>query len=293
MATLACTTTMSDWEDEDDWESGGVQATNTFDDEEEEASSDEEDETLAELAREKRDAEDKLKANKPKMTFDEIMAERKTKDAKKQLEAQQREAAERTLTPEEQLQKMRDGLKAAELEDNRLMNELLGVETADDGKSIKEEEDPEALEQLTMAVSQLVLCKSDDYSALSQSLISQLRSSSSSSSSSSAEVTKTSHVGGFLETLLSEIITVQLADQLDSIGEAINAAKSTAEALEAAKPKVVVEETKPTAKKKDLGKKGDDKLYGMFEDVAAGDEVESAEEDSEEDSDEEEEVDFM
>ena len=48
---------MSDWEDEDDWENGaGQQAINTFDDEEDEVSSEEEDETLAELAQEKRDA---------------------------------------------------------------------------------------------------------------------------------------------------------------------------------------------------------------------------------------------
>ena len=270
---------MSDWEDEDDED---IQAVPTNFDDEEEEWSDEEDETLAEIANEKIAASEKSKANKPKKTFDEIMADRKLNDAKKQLEEQKREEAERTLTPEEQLQKMRDGLKAAELEDNRLMNDLLGIETAADGKTIKEEEDPEALEKLTMAVSKLTLTTSSDYAALSQSLISQLRSTSGTSN----------HVGGFLETLLGEIITVQLGDQMDSMGDAINAAKSTAEALEAAKPKAVaVEETKAD-QKKSIGKAGDDKLYGVFEDIT-GDGAEESEEDSEEDSDEEEEEDFM
>merc|ERR1712166_1729544 len=108
-----------------------------------------------------------------------------------------------------------------------------------------------------MAVSKLTLTTSSDYAALSQSLISQLRSTSGTSN----------HVGGFLETLLGEIITDQLGDQMDSMGDAINAAKSTAEALEAANPKAVaVEETKAD-QKKSIGKAGDDKLYGVFEDI--------------------------
>jgi hypothetical protein len=276
---------MSDWED-DDWESnaGTTQVTTNFDSEDGDQFSDEEDETLLELAKEKEEALEKEKANKPKKTFDEIMAERKLRDAQKQLDAQKKEEEERTLTPEEQLQKMRDGIQAAELEDNRLMNELLGVETEDDSKSMKEKEDPEALEKLTMSISNLVLNKSSDYSALSQLLISKLRSSGGSQRGDGT----TSQVSGFLETLLSEIVTVQIADQLNDIGDVISAAKSTAEALEKSKPKVTVVETKKEDDIKKLGKKGDDKLYGMFESVADGNAKDESEEDSEEESDEEE-----
>jgi hypothetical protein len=270
---------MSDWED-DDGDDFVVQANDSFSDEEEE------DETLAELAQEKLQAQEKAKEGKPKKTFDEIMLERKAKDAQRQLDEQKQEQDERQLTPEEQLEKMRDGLKAAEEADNRLMNELLGVET---GQDQKVEEDPEALEKITMAISQLTLSTSADYGALSSALIGKLR-----TSDGEAAV----NLSGFLETLLSEVVTVQLGDQLDSIEEAINAAKSTAEALEAAKPKVeVAEESKkeqPNKKKTTPGAqpaKGGDKLYGMFEDVG-GEDVDE-DDDSDEDSDEEEEEDFM
>jgi len=65
---------MSDWED-DDGDDFVVQANDSFSDEEEE------DETLAELAQEKLQAQEKAKEGKPKKTFDEIMLERKAKDA--------------------------------------------------------------------------------------------------------------------------------------------------------------------------------------------------------------------
>ena len=269
---------MSDWEDESDGEDTPM--TNNFDEEENEFS-DEEDETMKEIAAEKEAAKVKAKANKPKKTFDEIMADRKTKDAQKQLAEQRKEEAERQLSPEEQAQTIRDGLKAAEEADNALMNELLGIEK--DGKDEKVAEDPEALEKLTTAISQLTLSASTDYSALSSALISKLRSDGGTSSE---------HLGGFLETLLSEIVTVQIADQLGGIGEVIKAAKSTAEALEAAKPKVVVEETKTKAAINKHGR--GDKLVGMFDSMGLG--GEDNDDDDDEDSseeEEEEEEDFM
>ena len=73
---------MSDWDasDGDDGFVGGP-ATNFSDEEGAGGFSDEEeDETLAEMARERAEAEAKLKEGKPAKTFDEIMAERAAKD---------------------------------------------------------------------------------------------------------------------------------------------------------------------------------------------------------------------
>jgi len=285
---------MSDWEDDSDGDTN-VASPLKFDDEEEDGFSDEEDETLAELAREKKDAEAKVKAGKPKKTFDEIMAERKIKDAQKIKDDAKKEELEKTLSPEEQLSRMRTAQKEAEEADNRLMNELLGVEMVGDG--MKVEEDPEALEILTLAVSQLTLAKSADISALASALISQLR---------AGDDAVPAQLGGFLETLLSEIITVQMEGEIDSIGNAINAAKTTAEALNAANVQVSkMEETKKTkgSGKTTGGKNGKgnngagrgDKLVGMFDSMGLGgdDEEEEEEEDSDESDEEEEEDDFM
>ena len=179
---------------------------------------DEEDETLAEMARERAEAEAKLKEGKPSKTFDEIMAERAAKDAEMLRAEQKQEEADRELTQAEQLQRMREGLKAAEEADNALTNELFGSAAESDTVS----DEKMALEELTLAASKLVLLEDADYSALSGTLISKLRADGG------------EFVGDFLETLLGELIAPQLEAHLAPIGEMLSAAQSSAEAMEAA-----------------------------------------------------------
>ena len=88
---------MSDWDAASSDEGGfaGGPAANAFSDEDGAGFSDEEeeDETLAEMAREKAEAEAKLKEGKPSKTFDEIMAERAAKDQAALLAEKRKEEA--------------------------------------------------------------------------------------------------------------------------------------------------------------------------------------------------------
>ena len=288
---------MSDWDAASSDEGGfaGGPAANAFSDEDGAGFSDEEeeDETLAEMAREKAEAEAKLKEGKPSKTFDEIMAERAAKDQAALLAEKRKEEADRDLTPAEQLQRMREGLKAAEEADNALTNELFGMEVSKEGSP---EVEAAALEALTLAASKLVLLEDGDYDALSAALISKLRADGG------------EFVGDFLETLIGELTTTQLEAQLTPIGEMLSAAQSSAEAMEAAEAAATT-----TARAGDEGdaglagkKKGsstapakaklDDKkvgsVYSAFEglgDDGGGDD----DDDSDESSDENDDGDFM
>ena len=231
--------TMSDWDagsSDDGFAGGGGGGAAAFSDEEDRAAfsddddEEEEDETLLELAREKAEAEAQRKAGKPAATFDEIMAARAAKDAAKLLAEKTAEEADRELTPAQQLQRMRDGLKAAEEADNALTNELFGLggeaEGGGEGGKARREAEKEAeqaaLEALTLAASKLVLLEDGDYGALSGALVSKLRANGG------------EFVGDFLETLLGELTTPQLEAHLTPIGDMLSAAQSSAEAMEAA-----------------------------------------------------------
>ena len=220
------------WDDSDasgdDWEAGGggmgmggAAAGGGATDSEEE----EEDETLLELQREKEEAERKAKEGKPSKTFDEIMAERKARDAARLAEEKRQEEAERQLTPEEQLARMRAGLKAAEEADNALTAELFGVAAPEKPKDT-ESQKAKQLEALTLAISQLTLQNGDDFAALASTLTAGVR-------AQAKENPDQDFTVDFLETLLGEVLTTRLEAQLGPIGDMLNAAQSTADALEA------------------------------------------------------------
>lgn len=289
---------MSDWEAASSDEGGfaGGAPANAFSDEDEAGFSDEEeDETLAEMAREKAEAEAKLKEGKPSKTFDEIMAERAAKDQAALLAEKKKEEADRDLTPAEQLKRMREGLKAAEEADNALTNELFGLEVS---KESSPEAEAAALEALTLATSKLVLLEDGDYDALSGALISKLRADGG------------EFVGDFLETLLGELTTTQLEAELTPIGEMLSAAQSSAEAMEAAEAAATTQaragdnrENGQSGKKNNGSSnaaakaKLDDKkvgsVYSAFEGLGDDGGGEDDDDDSDESSDENDDGDFM